>query len=251
MTGMGEVLNPTDIVDPARPRRRPHGREHPARQRKSDRRQDSGHQAALGREEGGGPAAQGRAARHQVRARREPEAARLRRRKAGCSGIRRRVRASSSSFATPSRARKVYQKAWQEHTKAKARQPGRAPAAPRPAARRARRDPRGQAPRARALLPRGRNPHDDPPRGGDGLQGGDLPARARGLQGRQGNRRARRRRLDLLRLVGLQDRSGGRDSRQRRDHDAQGRERVDQLGQRRARAPVEHRSGQVRALGAT
>ena len=90
---------------------------------------------------------------------------------------------------------------------------GRAAAAPRPAARAARRDPRGQAPRARALLPRRRDPDDDPARRGDGLQDRDLPARARGLQGRQGDRRARRRRLDVLRLVGLQDRGGRRDSR--------------------------------------
>ena len=41
----------------------------------------------------------------------------------------------------------------------------------------------------------------------DGLQDRDVPARARGLQGREGDRRARRRRLDLLRLVGLQGRS--------------------------------------------
>ena len=126
---------------------------------------------------------------------------------------------------------------------------GRAAAAPRPAARAARRDPRRQAPGARALLPRGRDPDADPPRRGDGLQDRDLPARARGLQGREGDRRARRRRLDLLRLVGLQDRSGGRDSPQRRDHGAQGRARLDQLRQRRARAPPEHRGGQVDEVG--
>ena len=112
--------------------------------------------------------------------------------------------------------------------------PGRAGAAPRSAARRARRGARRQAPGARAQLPRRRDPDADPPRRRDGLQDHHLPARARGLQGGQGDRRAQRRRVHLLRLVGLQDGSGRRHSTQRLADDPQGRARLDQLGRRRA-----------------
>ncbi len=125
----------------------------------------------------------------------------------------------------------------------------RAAAAPRPPARAARRGPRGQAPRARAQLPRRRDPDADPSRRGDGLQDRDLPARARRLHGGEGDRRARRRRLDLLRLVGLQGRGCRRHPAQRRDHDAQGRPRLDQLRQRRARPPPQHRSGKDDEVG--
>ena len=83
----------------------------------------------------------------------------------------------------------------------------------------------------------------------DGLQDRDVPARARGLQGREGDCRARRGRVDLLRLVGLQGRGRGRHPLQRRHHDPQGRARLDQFGQRRARAAAEHRGGQVHEVG--
>ena len=104
----------------------------------------------------------------------------------GRAGTRRRGRASSSSFATPSRARRPTRR--RGRTTRRPRRPtGRAAAAPRPAARRARRGPRGQAARALPLVSRRRNPDDDPPGRRDGLQGRDVPARARGLQGREGN----------------------------------------------------------------
>ena len=103
---------------------------------------------------------------------------------------------------------KAYQKAWQDYDDEEGGRTGRAAAAARPAARAAGRDPRGQAPGARAQLPRRRDPDADPRRRRDGLQDRDVPARARGLQSRQGNRGARRRRLDVLRLVGLQGRGG-------------------------------------------
>ena len=74
---------------------------------------------------------------------------------------------------------KAYQKSWQEYDKKKG--PGLEPrsAAPRSSARAARRDSRGQAPGARALLSRGRDPDADPAGRGDGLQDRDVPARAR------------------------------------------------------------------------
>ena len=118
---------------------------------------------------------------------------------------------------------KAYQKAWQDYEKKKGSSADAAAAAARPAARTAGRDPRGQAAGARAQLPRRRDPDADPPGRRDGLQDRDLPARARGLQGGEGDCRARRRRLDLLRLVGLQGRGGRRDPVQRRDHGPQGR----------------------------
>ena len=135
---------------------------------------------------------------------------------------------------------KAYQKAWKDYEKDKAS--GRPAAAARPSARTARRDPRRQAARARPLLPRRRDPHAHPARRRDGLQDRHVPARARRLQGRQGDRRARRRRLDLLRLVGVQGRSHRRHPAQRRDHDEEGRPRLNQLRQRRARAPPQHGS---------
>ena len=122
--------------------------------------------------------------------------------------------------------------------------PGRPRAAPRSAARRAGRGPRRQAPGPRAQLPRRRDPDADPSRRRDGLQDHHLPARARGLQGRQGDRRAQRRRVHLLRLVGLQDGGGRRHSAQRLADDPQGRARLDQLRRRRAGAAAEHGSGQ-------
>ncbi len=126
--------------------------------------------------------------------------------------------------------------------------PGRARAAPRSAARRAGRGARRQAPGPRAQLSRRRDPDADPSRRRDGLQDHHLPARARGLQGGQGDRRARRRRLDVLRLVGLQDRGGRRHSAQRRADDPQGRAGLDQLRRRRAAAAAEHGSGQGDSL---
>ncbi len=47
----------------------------------------------------------------------------------------------------------------------------------------------------------------------------------------------------------LQGRGGRRDPAQRRDHGAQGRARLDQLRQRRARAPAQHRSGKDDEVG--
>ncbi len=126
---------------------------------------------------------------------------------------------------------------------------GRAPVRRRrPAARGARRGPRGQAPDPLPLLPQGRDPHDDPRRGRVRRQGRDVPARARGLQGRRRDREARRRRLDLLRLVGLQVRGVRRDPVQRRAHAGARRGRVVQLRFGRARAPPEQRGGEGRQV---
>ena len=82
----------------------------------------------------------------------------------------------------------------------------------------------------------------------DGLQDHHVPARPRGLQGRQGDRRAQCRRVHLLRLVGLQDGGGRRHPAQRLAHDAQGRARLDQLGRCGAGAAAEHGSGEGRPL---
>ena len=71
---------------------------------------------------------------------------------------------------------------------------------------------RRQALRARALLPRRRNPDAAPRRRRLRLQDPHLAARARRLQSGEGNRRARRRRIHLQRLVGLQSGSVRRDS---------------------------------------
>ena len=80
-----------------------------------------------------------------------------------------------------------------------------------------------QALRARALLPRRRDP-DAAARGRRvRLQDPHAAARAGRLQGGEGDRGARRGRIHVQRLVGVQDGSLRRDSVQRRDHDAQGR----------------------------
>jgi imidazolonepropionase-like amidohydrolase len=123
---------------------------------------------------------------------------------------------------------KLYQAEWKGYEAKKARRE-RAAAAPRPQARAVGRGARKQAPRARTLLPRGRDSDADPARRRDGFQDPDLPARAGGVQGGQGDRRARGGRFDVQRLVGVQDRSVRRDSIQCRDYDAQGRHCVAQL----------------------
>ena len=199
----------------------------------------------MGKDARGGAAVRRRHARHQVRARREPEGSPAGQ-PAGAAPVsdhaqRRRVRDP----------RRLHTRQGLPESVAAVReeQVGRPRAAPRPAARAARRNPRGQAPGSRALLPRRRNPDADPPRGRDGLQDRDVPARARRLQGREGDRGARRRRVHVLRLVGIQDRSGRRHPPQRSHHDAQGGPRLDQLRQRGTLAAAEHRGGQVDPLG--
>ena len=82
-----------------------------------------------------------------------------------------------------------------------------------------------------------------------GIQDRDAAARARGLQGREGDRGPWRGGVIVLGLVGIQDRGGGRDPVQPGDHGPQGRARVDQLRQRRARAPSEHRGREVGEVG--
>ena len=120
MTGMGDVLNPTDIAiqrDLAgglTVANILHGSANPIGGK--TRR----HQAALGREEGRGSALPGRAPRNQVRARRKPEAPGRAGAARAAAGIRRRARASSSSFAMRSRARR------------RTRRPGRTSTRPRP-----------------------------------------------------------------------------------------------------------------------
>ena len=126
--------------------------------------------------------------------------------------------------------------------------PGRARTAPRSAARRAGGGARKQAPGPCPQLPRRRDPDADPSRRRDGLQDHHLPARARGLQGGQGDRRAQRRCLHVLRLVGLQDGGGGRHSAQRLADDPQGRAGLDQLRRRRAAAAAQHGGGQGDSL---
>ena len=144
---------------------------------------------------------------------------------------------------------KAYQKAWQDYRAKKAARRRRAAAAARPPARTARRGARGQAPRARARVPRRRDADAAEARRRDRLQGHQLRARARGLQGRQGDRGARHRRRQLRRLVGLQGGGRRRDPLQPRHHGAQGRRGGHQLRQRRARAPAQHRGGQDDEVG--
>ncbi len=66
-----------------------------------------------------------------------------------------------------------------------------------------------------------------------GLQDRDAAARARGLSRRRRDREARRRRVDVLRLVGVQGRGLRRHALQRGADDRARRRRVDQLRQRR------------------
>ena len=247
MTGMEDVLDPTDINIYRDLAGGTTTRQHPARQRQRDRRQDGRHQAALGQDARERPRLPGRAARHQVRPRRERHAqarpgadqpAALSDHAAG-----RRVRDPRRLHARQGLSQGVAGLRGEEEGRA-----GRPRAAPRSAARRARRGARGQAPRPRAQLPRRRDPDAHPHRRRDGLQDHDLPARPRGLQGRQGDRRAQRRRVHLLRLVGLQDGGGRRHSAQRLADDAQGRARLDQLGRCGAGAAAEHGSRQGRPL---
>ena len=77
MTGIEDVLDPTDVVDLSRPGRRPDGRQRAARQRQSDRRQEPGDQAALGQERARADLRR-RAAGHQVRARKPERHAQIR-----------------------------------------------------------------------------------------------------------------------------------------------------------------------------
>ena len=74
------------------------------------------------------------------------------------------------------------------------------------------------------------------------------PARPRRLQGRPRDRRPRRQRLDLLRLVGLQGRGVRRHPLQRRAPDPGRRPRLHQERQRGAGPPPQPRSGQDRQV---
>ena len=115
----------------------------------------------------------GRDAGHQVRARREPEG-HAAVRPARARGAIRATRMGVEYVIRDAFTRaKAYQKAWKDYD-ARRRPPSSvAAAAPRSAARAARRSARGQAARARALLPRRRDPDADPARRRDGLQGRD------------------------------------------------------------------------------
>ena len=144
---------------------------------------------------------------------------------------------------------KVYQKAWQDYRRAEGAERRRAAAEARPAARRARRNPRRQAPRALPLVPRGRNPDDDPRRRRDGLQGRDVPARARGLQGRQGDGRARRRRSTFSDWWGYKIEAEDAIPGNAVLMTHKGVNVSINSDSAEARATAEHRSGQVGALG--
>ena len=118
-------------------------------------------------------AVRGRAAGHQVRAGREPEGhaavrpagpARLPATRMGVEDVIR------DAFTRA----KAYQDEWEDDAARKQKDAGRRSAAARPAARAAGGDPGGQAPGARALLPRGRDPDAAAPGRGVRLQGRDV-----------------------------------------------------------------------------
>ena len=236
----------------SRPGGRPDHRERSARQRQSHRRQERGHQAALGQDAGPGPPLRRSDAGDQVRARRKSQ-----------SSCRRQLRAQPNpplrypttrlgvefvirDAFTPRQG--VPEGVEGLRAGEGSGRPSRS-AATRSAARAARRGARRQAARARAHLPCRRNADADAARRGDGLPHCDVPARARGISGRQGNGGARRGRLDVLGLVGLQGRGGRRHAVQRGDHGAQGRAGLDQFRQRRARAAAEHRGRENHQMG--
>ncbi len=190
-----------------------------------------------------------RAARHQVRARREPEAHQLQSARPHAAlpgdphGRRgdhpRRLHARARLQARLGRVpRRLRPRREEPH-----------PAAPRPGARAAGRDSRRQALRPRALLPRRRD-SDAHQRGRRvRLQDQDVPARPRRLQGGRRDRAPRRGRLDLRGLLGLQDGGLRRHPLQRRHpRCATGVVDLGQLRLGRARAPPQHRGREDDAL---
>ena len=103
---------------------------------------------------------------------------------------------------------RAYRAEWKRYEDARQERlgQGRAPAADRPPARGPGPDPRRLDQDPQPLLPQRRDPDAPADRRAVRRQGPVAPARARRLQGRRRDRRPRRQRLDVLRLVGLQGR---------------------------------------------
>ncbi len=235
---------PLRPVDLSRARGRPHDGARPPRLGECDRRAGGDPQAAPRRGPRGAQA-QGRAPRHQVRPGREPEGVESHGRRGplpadthGSLGPHPRALRRGAGLPAPPERRRSREEARRE---SRARPDG-------PAAGGDRGDPRGQADHSRAQLREAGSPRPPPGLRGVRREGRDAAAHSRGVQGGRRDRRARRRGLDVQRLVGLQVRGLRRDPVQRCPHAGARRPRVVQFGLGRARPPDERRGGEGREV---